>query len=129
MLVLIFQNTSIVIFFVSTKNELLIYRKSMVAYFMSTRLIFMSTCQIIMSTYQIITSTCQIKSSQLVDQYQHVNALNAIYLSVEYLTNRHNFLTSQHNDPTYRHNYLKLFFETIMSTCHDRCFFSTCRLA
>ena len=77
----------------------------------------MSTCQIFILTCQLFMSTCQkeiITISYLLSSFYDVLTLfAAIYLSILYLTSRHNlltkrhnFLTSRHNDLTSRHNYL-----------------------
>ena len=69
---------------------------------MSTCQIIMSTCQIFMFTCQIIMSTCQkiiITTNRLISCFHNVfMPLTAIYLSVLYLTSRHNFLTSRQNN-------------------------------
>ena len=56
--------------------------------------VIMSTCQIIMSTCldKIVTT-----SSFISWFYSALMPLNAIYLSIRYLTSRHNDLTSRHN--------------------------------
>ena len=66
------------------------------------------TCQIFMSTCQ---KTKPITTSTLIFcSYRVLMPITAKYLSISYLTSRHNFLTSQHND-------LKSSFWTIVSTC------------
>ena len=63
--------------------------------------IIMSTCQIFMLTCQLFMSTCQkniITTFSLISCFHIVfMPVTAIYLSIKYLTSRHNDLTSRHN--------------------------------
>ena len=80
---------------------------------MSTCQIFILTWQLFILTWKTIKSTCQIKivTSSFISCFYSVSMpLIVLFLSIWYLTSRHNDLTG-------RLNYLKSSFQTIMLTC------------